>query len=112
MQIPQVNLETEESAFLDQSWLYNKQLQALQAADPNYRLPEDEDNSVRYLTDDELVEKKVEIYFKNEQFQVRLIVRINLCFQNNLLYSYPWLHLFLFLHLPVIDNLHECTDVS
>lgn len=70
-------MEAEESEFLDQSWLYNKRLQALQAVDPNYSTPEDKNSGMQYLTDDELVEKKVEVYFKNEQFQVRLIIRIH-----------------------------------
>lgn len=63
----------EENEFLDQSWLYNKRLQALQAEDPDYK-PEDPDyfSNNQYLSEDELAEKKVEIYVRNEQFQVRL----------------------------------------
>lgn len=76
VQIPQANLEEEEAAFLDQSWLYNKRLQALRAIDPSYRPNEyDYDTGVPYLSEDELAEKKVEVYFKNEQFQVRLNVK-------------------------------------
>lgn len=87
-QIPQVNLEAEESEFLDQSWLYNKRLQALQAQDPNHNpVDYDYDTGKHYLTENELVEKKVEIYFKNEQFQVRLTIEklIGALFQDNFL---------------------------
>ncbi|XP_050713228.1 CD109 antigen-like isoform X2 [Eriocheir sinensis] len=70
LEIPPANLEEEESAFLDQSWLYNKRLQALQAEDPDYKIVDNNyDKGVPYLTEEELAEKKVEIYFKNEQFQ-------------------------------------------
>lgn len=76
LQIPQANLEEEEAAFLDQSWLYNKRLEALQAMDPSYRPDEyDYDTGMPYLSDNELAEKKVEVYFKNEQFQVRMNVK-------------------------------------
>lgn len=46
----------------------------MQAKDPDYRpVDYDYDTGVPYLTDDELAERKVEIYFRNEQFQVRLV---------------------------------------
>ncbi|XP_069938701.1 CD109 antigen [Cherax quadricarinatus] len=76
VEIPQVNAEEEENEFLKSSWLYNKRLQAILAKDPTYK-PEDYDSRIsidsesgtRYLTENELVEKKLEIFVRNQHFQ-------------------------------------------
>ncbi|KAK8397835.1 hypothetical protein O3P69_004559 [Scylla paramamosain] len=70
VEIPQADEEMEEIEFLDQSWLYNKHLQAMQAEDPYFK-PEDTDylSNSQYLSEDELAEKKMELYMRNEQFQ-------------------------------------------
>ncbi|KAK3858623.1 hypothetical protein Pcinc_035182 [Petrolisthes cinctipes] len=78
IEIPQVNSleETQEMEFLEKSWQYNKRLQSYQADDPNFK-PEDFDydynfeyeTGSRFLTEQELVEKKLQIFLRNQQFQ-------------------------------------------
>ncbi|XP_050698378.1 CD109 antigen-like isoform X1 [Eriocheir sinensis] len=76
VEIPQANAETEEEAFLDESWRYNKRLQAVKADDPNYDESVfeynnnfDSESGSRYLSDDELVERKMDMFLRNQQFE-------------------------------------------
>ena len=72
-----MNAEETETDFLDESWLYNKRLQAVQADHPDYDPAKfdynynfDYESGSRYLTDDELVERKMEMFVRNQQFEV------------------------------------------
>lgn len=72
-----MNASDEEHRFLDSSWLYNKRLQAVVADNPTYDPTEfdynynfDYDSGARYLTEEQLVEKKLELFLENQQFQV------------------------------------------
>ncbi|XP_042213472.1 CD109 antigen-like [Homarus americanus] len=76
IEIPQVNSEVEEDAFLESSWLYNKRMQAILAKDPTYNIEDydynynfDYESGARYLTENELVEKKLEKFLRSQQFQ-------------------------------------------
>ncbi|KAG0724718.1 CD109 antigen [Chionoecetes opilio] len=76
IEIPQANAEDEETEFLDESWRYNKRLEAVKADDPNYDPTNfdynynfDQESGSRYLTDSELVERKMDMFVRNQQFE-------------------------------------------
>ncbi|MPC34052.1 CD109 antigen [Portunus trituberculatus] len=76
VEIPQVTVEEEETEFLDESWKYNKRLEALKAEDPDYdptafdyNYNFDYESGSRFLTGDELVQRKMDLFVRNQQFE-------------------------------------------
>ncbi|XP_047481542.1 CD109 antigen-like [Penaeus chinensis] len=74
IEIPQVNSEDEEREFLDQSWQYNRKAQDYQAEgykldDYDYNFNFDYDTGSRFLTENELAKKKMEMFVRNQKFQ-------------------------------------------
>ncbi|KAK8389963.1 hypothetical protein O3P69_012881 [Scylla paramamosain] len=76
VEIPQVMAEEEETEFLDESWKYNKRLEAIKAENPNYdpsafdyNYNFDYESGSRYLTGDELVQRKMDLFVRNQQFE-------------------------------------------
>ncbi|XP_063601843.1 CD109 antigen-like [Penaeus indicus] len=74
IEIPQVNSEDEEREFLDQSWQYNRKAQDYQAEgykldDYDYNFNFDYETGSRFLNENELVKKKMEMFVRNQKFQ-------------------------------------------
>lgn len=73
-----MNSEDEEREFLDQSWQYNRKAQDYQAEgykldDYDYNFNFDYETGSRYLNENELVKKKMEMFVRNQKFQVNLV---------------------------------------
>ncbi|KAK7085756.1 hypothetical protein SK128_008452, partial [Halocaridina rubra] len=76
IEIPQANADNEEQTFLDNSWLYNQRAQEHQKWTPGANLDDfaynydyDYDSGARYLQENQLVERKLELFLRNQRFQ-------------------------------------------
>ncbi|XP_068210039.1 CD109 antigen-like [Palaemon carinicauda] len=76
VKIPRVDADEEEMSFLRNSWDYNRKAQEYQNKYPGYELKDfaynydyDYDSGARYLSEHQLVERKLDLFLRNQRFQ-------------------------------------------